>query len=711
MIKSTLYTIIFFSGFLVFSQESLILKSADRDFENFAYSEAVEKYEFLHKKDTNNIYYVEKIIESYVKLNKSNKAEIWLETLTSDYVDYDNYMAYIYGQVLSENKKYEEAKYWYEVYKNNGGTLNAEIKLDGINNLENFFLDNDKVKVEKLPFNTEESDFAPFFLGSKLGFVSARKEKQWVKNTYNWDESEYLDFYYYDANDTSLRIRKIKSLNSKYHEGPAEVYDQGNKIVFTRNNTNQNRLRKDQKGVTRLQLFFATLDTIGRWNDIQPFRHNNKDYSLGHPTISSNGKFLIFTSDMPGGFGGTDLYYSVLESDTSWSIPINLGATVNTAGNEMFPFLDAQYLWFASDGLDGLGGLDIYMIEMDQYTTKGEPQNVGAPINSSQDDFSFITNKDHRSGYFASDRDGDDDIFQFTKEYLTITGKVQEKETGKSIPQATVFAMNSTGDTLGSILSDSNGGYQMDLPKTAGVLITAKKNHFSQVGELKVALNSTLNSIVLDPLVMVENILEVNAAEEKSGELISNAFQVVATLENSELAEAKNESKNLYYVLAGEQYLIVSAKEGFYTKRDTVSLDTAFMGTKRFTAKLKKIVIGESIRLDHIYYDVNSANLRLESEVELDKVVVFMQDNSHIKIELSSHTDSRGSASYNQRLSQKRAESATQYLIDHGIEKDRIIPKGYGERKLVNRCSDGVRCSAGEHQENRRTEIKILKNE
>ncbi len=161
-------------------------------------------------------------------------------------------------------------------------------------------------------------------------------------------------------------------------------------------------------------------------------------------------------------------------------------------------------------------------------------------------------------------------------------------------------------------------------------------------------------------------------------------------------------------VTPGETYELFAAADGFYSKRDTFQVSKTYQGNEAHEVRLKKVVVGESIRLDHIYYDVNSADLRTESEVELDKVVGFMKDNPHLKIELGSHTDSRGSDAYNLRLSQKRAESATQYLIDQGIDKKRIIPKGYGESRPVNRCVNGVSCSAEEHQENRRTEIKIL---
>ncbi len=690
------------------AQEQLIRKSADRAFEEFAYSEALEKYQLLYLKDSGNLHYISRLSETYLKLNDSKKAEVWLGKLVEKHEGFDNRKLYEYAQVLSKNEKYDQAKYWYGRFKERGGITSVDDKINGIENIRSFFAEEGKYSIERLDFNTSKSDFSPFYYQDGIAFVSSRKEKEWVKNTYNWDESDYLDFYYYNPGDTSLRLSKIKGLNSKYHEGPSHIYAGGQKIVFTRNSVQGSKLQRDQKGTANLQLFFGEISE-GKWV-ITPFQHNTVEYSLGHPAISEDGTILIFASDMPGGFGGTDLYVSKKGTFERWSEPVNLGNGVNTSEDEMFPFLSGDHLWFASNGREGLGGLDIYQVQFQNNKVSGVPENVGAPINSSQDDFGLITLGNFREGYFASDRAGSDDIYSYVAEFVNVKGRVLAKGSHDPILGAKVTLEDRSGRVIGTALTDSEGVYDAQLGKEAVFSIRAEKVDFLLEEPIQENTSGVSDFKELEPVFLLQRLMTVKAVDAESKETLLDAIQTVKVIGKKGVV-APIEGHENQYLINPVNYEVVTAQEGYYTLRDTVTVADDFYGMKDYVAELKKIVVGESIRLDNIYYDVNSANLRAESELELDKVVVFMKDNPHIKIELSSHTDSRGSAPYNQRLSQKRAESATEFLISHGVERDRIVPKGYGESKVVNRCKDGVRCSAEEHQENRRTEIKILEND
>ncbi|MEM6829800.1 MAG: OmpA family protein [Bacteroidota bacterium] len=707
-IASTLFSLTLL--YAVHAQEQLIRKSADQAFEQFTYSKALEKYLYLHKKDSGNVHYVSRIGETYLKLNDSQNAEQWLSKLINEYDGFDNQLLFEYAQALSKNKKYEEAKHWYDRYESAGGSSSTERKVEGIGKLQTFFSEAGKYTIKRLDFNTVESDFSPFFYENGIAFVSSRKEKEWVKSTYNWDESEYLDFYYFNPLDTGRYLSKIKGLNSTYHEGPAQVYSDGNKIVFTRNSVEGSKLQRDKKGKANLQLFFAEKEESGKWG-IAPFQHNTLDYSLGHPTISAAGDFLIFASDMPGGFGGTDLYVSKADASENWSEPVNLGSAINTSENEMFPFLSGNDLWFSSNGREGLGGLDIYRAQLTSDQVVGQPANVGAPINSSQDDFGLITEGDYKKGYFTSDREGSDDLFQYTTDLINVKGRVLTKGLNTPVDDAQVTLKDKSGKVIGKVVTDEQGYYTIELGKGTAFTLTAAKKDFLLEQPVEETTRNVADFKELKTLYLLQRLLFAEAIDASSEDTLTDATYVVHILEKeNELVTPINDEGNEFKIKPAT-YEVITIDEGYYTLRDTLTIDEGFFGIKNYTARLKKIVVGESIRLDHIYYDVNSAHLRHESELELDKVVVFMMDNSHIKIELSSHTDARGSASYNRKLSQRRAESATEFLINHGIAAERIVPKGYGESKLVNRCSDGTTCSSDEHQENRRTEIKILGNE
>ncbi|MEQ8552333.1 MAG: OmpA family protein [Cyclobacteriaceae bacterium] len=689
------------------AQLATIQKSADRAFNNFAFKEALDKYFYLHEKDTGNTYYLSQLARSYLKLNDSKNAEIWLRRLVNQFDSVENNLLYEYAQVLSKNKKYNEAELWFTQYKNKGGSRSVNDKLLGVSNPDQFLQNESKYSITKLGLNTNESDFSPFFYDDGVAFVSSRSNKEWVKENYNWDESDYLDFYYFSIGDT-LTINKINGLNSKYHEGPAHIYAAGTKAVFTRNNILGSRLKRDQEGVVNLQIFFALRDSLNNWGTITPFEYNSSDYSLGHPTISSDGNLLIFASNMPDGLGGTDLYFSRTGPDGKWSRPRNMGSIVNTSENELFPYQNGNQLFFASNGHEGLGGLDVYRIEIKNGQPMNKPENLGAPINSNQDDFGLITSDNLRSGFFTSDRDGSDDIFEFTADFVFVYGQILSKQDETPISNAEVIFLGKDKTVITSSSTDKNGNYRMEIGKGLHFDIEVKKKDYFLEQPVSESTINCSDSKTFNPIYLVQKILITQAIDEASKEIISDILQTVTDLEGNNTLSPTKSSSRQYSIDNGKRYEIVTASEGYYTQRDTLEFGDEPIGKKEYTASLKKIIVGESIKLDHIYYDVNSAKLRHESELELDKVVVFMMDNPQIKIELGSHTDSRGSASYNLNLSQKRAESASNYLVRQGINEERIIPKGYGETKINNQCVDGIKCSAKQHQSNRRTVIKIL---
>ncbi|MEQ8688755.1 MAG: OmpA family protein [Imperialibacter sp.] len=680
------------------------IKRADLKYDQFAYSRAVDYYKYAYQKDSLNERLVSQIGMCYVKLNNSTEAEVWLKILLKKWPGTDSQYKYLLAQQLSKNKKYDEATYWYGVSDRDDM---AKEKIRGIESLGKLLRDSSKYEVSAFEHNSPQSDFSPMYFEKGIAFLSSRKEEKWVKETYNWDESNYLDFYSFDPYDTTMPIKKLAIVNPSYHEGPGEVFASGNGIVFTRNGLQEANLRRGGKRVARLQIYFSYRDASGKWLNPIPFKYNDNNYSLGHPTISSDEKTLIFSSDMPGGFGATDLYISKMLPDSTWSKPENLGSKINTAGNEMFPYLEKNQLYFASDGHMGLGGLDLYVADLVALDTQ-TPSNLGAPLNSSKDDFGLIADAGFRAGYFSSDRNGNDDIFRFSTNYTKVVGCVLTLVDSMPISGAMVNRFGNNGELVETLLSNSKGEFFFEIPNNSRLKLTAEKSsYYLHEGIVEHVSGQSLET-KLPPIFLFQPIVGLDVVDIATMSKIEGAIQTIRKLPDTEPTKPISDVGMQFVALPGARYEILTSVEGYYTKRDTVEVPPTTIPFVSHITKLSKILVGESIRLDHIFYDSNSASLRPESEAELDKVSIFMSDNPHLKIELGSHTDSRGSASYNLSLSQKRAESAAKFLILQGVAANRIVPKGYGESKVLNGCGDGVACSADEHQENRRTEIKIL---
>ncbi|RZL44544.1 MAG: flagellar motor protein MotB, partial [Pedobacter sp.] len=385
--------------------------------------------------------------------------------------------------------------------------------------------------------------------------------------------------------------------------------------------------KKGKLATINIEIYSSALDSAGNWAAPVAFKYNKIDeYSVGDPFLSTDGKWLYFVSNMPGGFGGTDLY-KVERTANGWGDPVNL-KELNTEGNERTPSIEAGHIYFSTDGRVGMGGLDVFEAKMDGDRFNGV-KNLGYPFNSAQDDFAFLKIST-LTGFLSSNRDnglGDDDIYSFAKQQelvFLLEGRVFDKKTNVLLPNAIVSLKKLDGQTL-KVQTDEKGEFKFSLERAS-------------------------------------------------------------------------------------DYELKGIKTGY--RADIDSLTTRNLAANTTIKKdlfLTPIEIDTPIRIENIYYDFDKSNIRKDASIELDKVVKIMRDNPNIWIELGSHTDSRGNDQYNQWLSQSRANSAVQYIIDRGIAKNRITAKGYGENKLLNKCANGIKCSEEQHQLNRRTEFKIVK--
>ena len=557
----------------------------------------------------------------------------------------------------------------------------------------------------------------------------------------------------YKENPTVSAVRFSKKINSKYHEGPSVFYDGGKKIIFTRSvppagSSLWSKIKGEE--VMRLKLFTA-VQKGKDWGEIQALPFNSDAFSCGHPAISEDGRTLFFVSDMPGGFGGTDIYY-VLFKEGRWGVPVNAGPKINTAGDELFPFLDREgHLYFSSDGLPGLGSLDLFVTRINPLThaVVAPVRNLGAPLNSPYDDFGILTDSERTSGYFSSNRKrggNDDDIYRFTR-------------TGPPFGCREVVVMARDGDqplAAFHFFYQSAGDEKQTVTGNAGVVhlcLEADRTfimEFETDGYRKQAVTfSNLESSDFEPdtlVVVLEKLpppVEIPKTEPRVNNLVnkwlpghSAAFRAVVTDGNGEpIAGARVRWINKCNDTVEEKvsrrdgtvefvrdlecdYDLVSMKEGYGASRDLIERvvrKTLFgrkvsrpVSTSLFNTTMYRV--GDVIRLENIYYSSDDYKLNTAARKELQKLVEILKKYPDMAIEITSHTDSRGSALANQLLSEKRAIEVFNFLT-RAISKDRVRATGKGESEPVNQCGDGVQCTESEHARNRRTEFRILRME
>lgn len=719
---------------------------------------------------------------SYHQIHDTKNAErVYRELLAEGELPVEYSQSYLYyAQALASNGKYREAQQIYEKYTktqtdDKRGASFSTLYRDMTPMTSNA----DSYDVEFLGLNTRKAEFSPVLYKGGLVFVSAG-EANGIKRVFKWNSTPFLDLYYLPeaeslrgvksarvggsvpaakkaprttlvrplgsddytaqtANDSrtvgyfggnninagmgysqeavSESDRFSRTLNSKYHEGPATFTRDGVRVIFTRNNYNDGKYRKSTDGVNKLKLYTST-QVDGYWGKVDELSFNSDEFSTGHPALSPDDKLLYFSSDRPGGFGGTDIYVSKWENG-KWSEPINLGKTINTKGNEMFPFVDANgNLYVASDGQPGLGGLDIFYAQLtaDGLQVKNV-QNVGEPLNSPQDDFGIVTDANRKAGYFSSNRKNggaDDDIYRFTREGPTnpcreLMVSVVDAVSKQPLANTSVTIDGGNRGSDKQLKTDAEGAMRVCIDTESEFKFLASREGYvdSKIGfsikdladDQPSRLEISLTKSDEDATTMRGIITAQNQKKPIAGVKVVLINECDGTTQETTTgADGSYE----FTAKSGCDYAIQAAKAGMGTSGGRITKD----GTG--SADLTMFRKGDIIKIDNIYYDLNKATIRPDAAVELDKVAELMTKYPTMRIEMRSHTDSRATASYNKTLSSNRAKAAVDYLKKKGVAAKRMTANGYGENLPLNKCKDGVNCSEDEHQQNRRTEIKIL---
>ncbi|MEJ2584231.1 MAG: OmpA family protein [Robiginitalea sp.] len=500
-----------------------LLKKANNYFDRMWYAEAAKIYEvaLLRNPDQKSLEVIEKVADAHYFNANMERAYFWYDQLYQvQKKDMAAENLFKYAHALKGSGKYRRARRLLRLYdKKMADKLSdgkdAETREMREQVLDNILMAEDAFDIKNLDINSKYSDFAPMFYGkNKVVFASAVDSSFFTTRRYKWNNQPFLDLYVAQMNQESDELRSAvkfsKKINTKYHEAAVTFSPDQRTMYFTRNNYGK-KLNRDNNGVNHLKIYRSR--KVGdAWTEAEELPFNGEDYSTGHPALSPDGKQLFFVSDMPGSLGETDIFYVDVNADGSFSGPKNLGPNINTEHKEMFPFVSEGKLYFSSNGHIGLGGLDVFESVFDPEAGFLPAKNIGKPINSKSDDFSFIIREDTHSGYFASNRrggKGDDDLYSFERllpeevNENAIAGVVTDLISGETLPEAMVALLDENHIKLKEITSSEDGSFVFEelSGNTRYYIRTVKEGYHEENRELRTLENERVSTeIALDRL-------------------------------------------------------------------------------------------------------------------------------------------------------------------------------------------------------------------
>lgn len=768
------------------------LQRANNAMRELDYMSAIPLYQQILEKEKEPEAMIN-LAECFRKINDSKNAEYWYAQVVQ--LPQVKAMHRLhYGMVLQTNGKCDQAKIWFTQYlQENPDDARAQFLASSCDRqTELLNKGKDIYTVRNLPFNSTLDDFSPAVVENSLVFASDRERGGMIKRTSLWTGNPFSELYKVPFTPNGQQPGDFsygqpeaysQTLNSRFHEAAIAVSADGQSIYFTRNSFADGKTGRSEDGLVKLKIFVGHWNTAsGDWKDIQGLPFNSEEYHVAHPTLSTDGRRLYFSSNMPGGYGGMDLYVSNFK-EGRWTTPINLGPVINTEGNEIFPFLAANNrLYFASNGHLGLGGLDIfYAVAQQDMNSWNLPVNLGAPVNSTHDDFAITFGPDLTWGFFTSDREGGtgrDDVYAFQKSAVPMEILVLDKLSRNPVSGVTVsnvqtgLMMNTGAD--GKISFDMRPGDCGDFTavrkgydggQASGCSGTSPDRPVVLEIIVQKQSNFVLQGIVFD---MIDGLPADGARVSLIDDCGKPLREPIVTGPDGRY-KFKLDRDCCYKVKAEQAGHITDAAEGFCTKgltTDRIILKAnlslqPFRDSEGFIVNQQQeeketprprfnelsglyenpdgspatFTLGDSIEvingvlladgvpsvpektgwkrgsegfLVNLYYDFKEVNFREESLPDLEKLLHTLQENMELRIEIASHTDARGPAEFNLEFSQRRADRVVQWLVEHGIVRERLVARGYGESKPINNCNDEVPCSEAEHQLNRRTEFRVL---
>jgi len=654
---------VFFLISLVFSVNSCSftkrIKDGETAFERKQYAVAIPILEEEFAKSKSSVQKSRKAFllgKSYLKIQELKQAQNWFTQAVT--LGYGSESEGNLANTLKQLEQYSLAIPIYEkIGRETGRVREFEREILFCRQASELITRPTGYKAKRLYENTITSEYAPaLFDGEFLVFTSERLDAT-GGGIYNWTGEKFSDLFIMYKNGGDLK-RFDTTINTDQNEGSASFSRDNLRMYFTRCYSFGN-------GDDYCKLMVSYRDN-GFWTEPEVLPFIQDKVSYGQPTLIENDSILLFSSDMTEVGGTFDLYYTQLFEDGSWSVPDKLPSSINSQGNEKFPTGDGDTLYFSSDFLPGLGGYDIFKTYLKADKSWSYPQNMGSPINSGADDFSFLVDNYSKKsagiaqqGFFVSNRlDGNkDDIYTFVKTIVI----EQPKEVAKVEPKKYLY-----------------------------LTVSTKKKNF----EIENDPNSKL----------------------KGNVILNNVFIKVNSNDSIPQIESYTDGFGVYLteVKPNKNFTVTASKIGYLNATTDVSTYDIIYDENQTTKTINVILVldkiyeDKEINLSNIYYDYDKWDIKTDALPALNNLVKILVDNPQINIQLSSHTDCRGEVVYNETLSQKRAQSVVDFLIDKGIKSDRLIAKGYGESQLIDGCLCD-NCTEDQHQSNRRTTFKILK--
>jgi outer membrane protein OmpA-like peptidoglycan-associated protein/tetratricopeptide (TPR) repeat protein len=728
---------------MTFSQTAL-KKLADTSFEKQDYQTAAASYERLVQKGDSSVEVLFKLGDAYYYNSNYVKANNWYVKSYAKNKQLTANQFHRFIQTLKSVGNKEESNRVMDAFTQ---AFPQDIRVKNNVTSEKYFQNPLQVSIKNLAINSAYSDYGASIYKDSLVFSSARPAL--VSSTdYYRTEQPFTNLFVAiktDSTYNNVSLLKKEVTYSAFHEATPVFTKDGKTMYYTKNELKDNKSTKALDGLYKL---YKAVFENGKWVDKGMLAiAGSEGARIAHPTLSLDEKTLYFAAEMKQGFGQSDIYSIALNSDGSVGLPINLGAKINSEGRESYPFIsENNLLIFASDGHPGFGGFDLMALDLTDETAP--IINLGATINSTEDDFNFVQKAGTNEGVFSSNRiggKGDDDLYSFvvTKPIeidvpVYLTGTVKDSSTQEILPNTAIEILDENGNIVAAFKSDETGSFKLEVEKNKNYVITYKNEGYNSVQQtvsipLKAKGTIQTLAILAKPAPVVEEFigfgLSCYVTEAKTNlALDSVEITLVDPLTKIEFIKRFTESNGtITEILTNAHlndtlaYTITLKKKGYFTKVVDFTKQLTKPGIigvhEELDLTLTKIEEGMDLakvfKINPIYFDVNKFNIRPDAAIELDKIIAIMNENPTLVVELGSHTDCRAPIAYNERLSDRRAKASAAYIKLKIKNTARIYGKGYGESQLITDCpcEGDVKstCSDEEHQLNRRTEFKIIK--
>ncbi|OIV39812.1 OmpA family protein [Flavobacterium johnsoniae] len=518
-----LFCLIILNVFYGYSQESKV-KSGDKKYDGYAYIDAIKTYERVADKGYKSEDLFKKLGNSYYFNSDFEGAAKWYAELFAVNTSPEAEYYYRYAQSLKSTGQTDKAaKIMNEFsfkYKNDS---RAKLYKEDVNYMDEIKANSGRYKIEDAGINSKYSDYGSFVYNNKIYFASARDTGNFSQRKHKWTGEYFTNIYNADLDvqsGTASKVNKIRSeINTRFHESSPVFTKDGKTVYFTRNNFINGKKGKDAAKITLVKIYKASLEN-GKWTNVTALPFTSDNYSTGHPALSPDEKTLYFASDMPGTIGQSDIYKTSINNDGSFGTPQNLGTSINTEGKETFPYVTTENeIYFASDGYPGLGGLDVFVGQIEDNGSISGIQNLGGDVNSPKDDFAYIIDPVSRQGYFSSNKDGgqgSDDIYKFLetrrlKCLQELYGVITDSENG-AVLAGTKVTLYENQKIKNSTVSNTAGEYSFAVECGKTYSVRAEKPDYA-TKEVGVTIGRTTGKTSL-PIALDKSICKVAVGDD-----------------------------------------------------------------------------------------------------------------------------------------------------------------------------------------------------